>query len=62
VARLRHVTRFSRPGRSAKGDIDRAPTDFSGRVAYGPAFWLGRSADHREDVFALVQKNLNFET
>jgi hypothetical protein len=45
-----------------KGDRDRGPIDFSVIVADGPAFWSERSADHREDVFVLVQKNLYFET
>jgi hypothetical protein len=45
-----------------KGDRDRLPAGFSGRVADGPTFWPGRSAGHRENVFALVQKNLYFET
>jgi hypothetical protein len=53
---------ISRPGRSVKGDRDRGPIDFSVIVADGPAFWSERSADHREDVFVLVQKNLYFET
>ena len=48
--------------RSVKGDRDRAPADLSGRVADSPTFWPRRSADHRDDVFALVQKNLYFET
>jgi hypothetical protein len=45
-----------------KGDRDRAPSNFSGRVTDGPAFWPRRSADHRDDIFVLVQKNLYFET
>jgi hypothetical protein len=46
----------------AKGDRDRLRAGFSSKVADGLAFWPGRSADHRENVFALVQKNLYFET
>jgi hypothetical protein len=49
------------PGRSAKGDRDMAPADFSGRVADGPASWSGRSVDHRVDIFALFQKILYFK-
>jgi hypothetical protein len=50
------------PEQSAKGDRDRAPADLSGRVADSLTFWPGWSADHRDDVFALVQKYLYFET
>jgi hypothetical protein len=50
------------PGWSAKADRGRAPADFSGRVADGPTIWPRWSTDHRDDIIALVQKNLYFET
>jgi hypothetical protein len=44
------------PGRSPKGDRDRAPTDFFGRVADGPASWPGRYTDHRVDILRFYKR------
>jgi hypothetical protein len=44
-----------------KGHKDRGPANFSGRVADGPACWLGRSTDHRVHIFVLFRKNFYFE-
>jgi hypothetical protein len=45
----------------AKGDRDKALADFSGRVTDELASWLGRSTNHRVDIFALFQKILYFK-
>jgi hypothetical protein len=50
------------PDGPQRGDRDRLLADLSGKVTDGSAFWPGRSADHREKGFALVQKSSNFET
>jgi hypothetical protein len=44
------------PRRTAKGDRDRAPAYFSGRVVDGPAFWPGRSVDHIDGFFRLFKR------
>jgi hypothetical protein len=50
------------PDGSPKEDRDRRSADLPGRVTDCPAFWPGRSADHREKDCVLVQQNSNFET
>jgi hypothetical protein len=49
-------SRLLRPGRSAKGERDRAPADFSGRVADGLASWPGQSIDHRVDILRFYKR------
>jgi hypothetical protein len=39
-----------------KGDRDRAPTNFSGRVVDGPASWPERSTDHRVDILHFFER------
>jgi hypothetical protein len=39
-----------------KGDRDRAPIDFSSRVADGPASWPERSTDHRVDILSFFER------
>jgi hypothetical protein len=49
-------------GSRRETETRRQQTSLAGRVVDGPVFWPRRSADHRDDIFVLVQKNLYFET
>jgi hypothetical protein len=52
--------RFTCRGRTVRHK--KAGTNLSGRVADGPVIWPGQSVVLRKKVFALIQKNFNFET